>query len=113
MSNITPAGSSGTTATVSVSGATSAVTDTVSMAVANTEYNYTFPTNTKFFLIKLRDGVADLKLGYSVGSTAGTDYFTVPRGTFHSIDGLSLTSSLTIYVASVVAAQVLEIEYWT
>lgn len=112
MSNITPAGSSGAVASVSISGATAATTATLAMTIANDEYDFTFPTNTKFFVIKLREGSVDLKIGYTAGATAGTDYFTVPRGNFHSIDGLTLTSSLTIYVSTTVAAQILEIEYW-
>lgn len=112
MSYFTPSGSAGSTGTVVISGSTTGVVDNLNIPLANTEVSYTFPTNTTGFLMKLRGYTASTKFSYTAAAS-GTTYFTIPPGCFHSSDGLSLTSTLTIYLQTTAASQVLEIEYWT
>lgn len=110
MSQFTPSGSSGTTTNVVVNGATSPFVANVSIVSANTEYSYTFPTNTKKFHIKLRDGQR-LQLAYISGDT-GTTYVTLPAYNLYTEENITLTS-VTLYFQSPVGSNVAEIIYWT
>lgn len=110
MSAFTPAGSSGSTSTVILSGASVPQVANVSIGLANTEYSYALPTNTKKFLLKLRAG-AVLQLSYA-GGTSGTTFFTVPVFNSYQEENLSVTG-VTLYFQSPSPSQILEIISWT
>jgi hypothetical protein len=82
----------------------------ITTVLANTEYSYTFPINTKKFKIRAR-GNAKLQLAYTLGQTI-TNYITIVAGNTHEESGLSVTS-LTAYFISNKAGEVVEISSWT
>lgn len=82
----------------------------VPMAVAGTEYNFTFPVSTKQFTVRTRLA-AKLQLSYTLGAT-NTVFITAPRGTDYYETGLALIAPVTLYFLSDVAANVLEVTYW-
>lgn len=79
----------------------------VPMAVANTEYSYTLPNNTKKFLFRMR--VSSIcKLAYISGNS-GLIYVTLNPNTVYYKENLDL-SGVTIYFQSSVGSQTAEIE---
>jgi hypothetical protein len=115
MSTFTPAGSGGlppSAVTATVTGDTTPLIANVSIPSANTEVSYPLPTSTTRFLLKLRDGTADLKFSYISGNS-GTLYFTVPRGNYISVSQIDTSASVTLYFQSPVAGQVAEIMTWS
>lgn len=73
----------------------------VNMAVANTEYSFRVPSNTKYVLIKTRSGADLLKLSYDEG-TSGTSYITIPATSTKTIVGTdnSTMSDIILYFQS-------------
>ena len=82
----------------------------VAITDADTEYSQALPKGTKKVLLKLRSGVAALKLAYTVNES-GTNYITIPVGSTKYLEGVWL-SNFTLYFQSPNAAQVLEVEIW-
>lgn len=80
----------------------------ITTPMANVEYNYTYPTNTKKIYIKARGGV--LKIAYASGQTA-TNYIYVSKGSSYSIDGVK--TSATVYFTSDKVNDTIEIHTWT
>lgn len=76
---------------------------------ANTEAAHTFPSNTKAFLIRSRNG-APLKIAHTA-SESGTVYWTITPGGFYGANGIRAVTT-TIYVQSPVAGTILELESW-
>lgn len=114
MSAFTPAGSGGApSAPVTIPGLT-VLTPTianVAMLLANTEYSYVLPANSKRFLILLRTpSVAKLKLAYASGDS-GILYVTVNPGC-HYGEGEILAPSLTLYFQATLPGQVAEVVSW-
>lgn len=88
----------------------------VAMTSADTEYSYTFPSNTLAWRMKLRAQDAKFTYSWTSGTLpggAGTDaYLTVPENFLDSRDGVEF-SGKTIYFQSDQASQVMEIEVYT
>ena len=82
----------------------------VNMAVANTEYSFKVPSNTKYVLIKTRTGTDLLKFSYEQG-TSGTVYMTIPAGSTKTTVGTdnSSMSDVIIYFQSP-TSDIVEIE---
>lgn len=90
--------------------------DTVALTLANTEYSYTFPTNTVSWTMKLRTQGATLYYSSATGKfpTSGdsSDYMTMlPMGT-RSQDNVEW-SGKTMYLQSDTATQVVELDIFT
>lgn len=80
----------------------------LSMPLANTEYSYAFPANTKEFFVQTQG--FKLKYAYTAGQS-GTDYWTLQRNNyFHKWN--IIAENLTIYVQSPTAGVTLEIQSW-
>ena len=81
----------------------------VTCTVQDTEYSQTLPAGTKKFNIISRDGTP-FRLAYETGYVAGP---TAPYRTclIKNEDNLNC-QDLTLYVASAVAGNVIEIEAW-
>ena len=105
--NINPDGSINTT--VSLSSLTAPVIANIPLILANTEYSYTFPTNTKKFRLNVR-GNAKLQFAFISGNT-NTQYISVFPGNSHEETGLNIAS--TIYFQSNKANEVIEILSWS
>lgn len=82
----------------------------VSLTLASTEYSYVLPANCRQFLVKLR-GAAKLQVAYTAGQS-GISYMEVPRNCFYAESDIKLTSTVTLYFQSPVAAQELEVLTW-
>lgn len=78
---------------------------------ANTEYSYTFPNNTKKFIIKVRDGDAKLRMGFSLNST-NNSYITIPYGAYHQEDSLDLPNGFKVYFQCSKSNKTIEILSW-
>jgi hypothetical protein len=80
------------------------------MAIANTEYSFKVPSNTKYVLIKTRQGLDDLKLAYDQGMS-GISYITVYATSTKTITGTdnSSMSDVILYFQSA-TPDVVEIE---
>lgn len=107
MSSFTPAGSAGSVGSVSLQGVTSLFVDEIDMPVAGTEYSFELPTNTKFFILKLR---SEEEWTYSY-LPLDTKKFSVPRGNFKATSELNLTAPVSIFFTSSKASQTMEVEY--
>lgn len=82
--------------------------ENIVMPLANTEYSFTLPDNTKRFTIKLREDNAELKIKYS----SGGDYFILNRG--NSYDEMELdTNNVTIYFETTYTGKNVELIYWS
>ena len=77
---------------------------------ANTEYSYTFTTDTKRFKFKIQSPRVKTLIAYDVGTT-GTAGWTVRYGNTYEENKLDDTSR-TIYFQASKANQVAEILYW-
>jgi len=85
----------------------------VSMPLANTEYGYNLPNNTKGFHLKLRSQNALLKLAFTSGES-GTNYLTIPQNDrFDSFEYNMDLDNKTIYFQSPKADQTAEIIVFT
>lgn len=82
----------------------------ISAITSGTEYSYTFPTNTKKFMLKTRDS-ARLQFSYISGQS-GTTYITVSSGSTYYLENLKLTST-TIYFQTNKNGETVEIESWS
>jgi hypothetical protein len=91
---------------------TGVVTPTIANQIttlANTEYSYTFPANTKRFSLRTR-GNAKLQISF-VSGQSGTNFLTVFAGTKYEEIGLN-APSITAYFQSNKAGEVVEILSW-
>ena len=93
------------------------VSDTISIPVitnfnallANTEYNYTFPVNTKKFKFKAR-GNSKIQFSFTNGQSS-TQYITIYPGGIYEETGLG--STVTIYFQTSKANEIVEILSWS
>lgn len=100
--------SSGGQQSFSLAGVSNPEINNIDLTLANTEYTIVLPPSTQKYFLKLRDNSVELKLRFvSTG-----DYVTIPRGCHFSEDGISAIS-LTIYLESVSASQIVEIITWS
>lgn len=110
MSAFTPAGSGGVPITADIPGIISPTVANVSIPLAGTEQSYTFPLDTKQFLLQLRGVGSRLQFSYVAG-TSGTTYVTLYSGAFYAEKDID-NASLTIYFQASQASQTLEILSW-
>mgnify|MGYP001563702434 CR=1 FL=1 len=82
----------------------------VTTILADTEYFYTFPANTRKFFLKCR-GNAKLQISYILGQT-GINYITTFPGNKHEEIDLKVTG-FSIYFQSNKAGEVVEIRSWS
>lgn len=78
--------------------------------LANTEYSYTFPTNTKKFSLRTR-GNAKIQLAF-VSSQSGTNFITIYPGNSYEEKELKLVS-VTAHFQLNKAGETVEILSWT
>lgn len=81
----------------------------ITIALANTEQNYSLPTDTKKFLIKNR-GDSMTKLSYLSGDS-GSVFVSIPPGAVYEESGI-LTNA-TLYFQTESASDIIEIVSWT
>ena len=79
--------------------------------LANTEYSYVFPTGTRQFSIKDRDGYAKTRIAYIVGGTSAS-YQTIDMGCTLPVSDILTTAGFTVYFQSNKAGRILEIVSW-
>jgi hypothetical protein len=84
---------------------------TLSLPLAATEYSIALTPGCVEFKIKAR-GSAQLRVGFSAGSTISNDYITVPPGAVYS-EGSLANLGLTLYVWSARPGEVVELLCWT
>jgi hypothetical protein len=93
--------------------ATRVINTTLSAALANTEYSYTFPSGTIGWVIKLRDQGTLAYYSWTTGklptSGNGTTYMTIPQNFLRSQEGVEY-SGKTIYLGAEANSQTFEIE---
>lgn len=83
----------------------------VSATLANTEYSYALPNNTKRFLIRVREGKAKLQLAYNNGDS-GSNYITLELGTSLVEDSVIMDTGMTLYFQVNKYNQIIEILSW-
>lgn len=105
---INPDGSINVNATGS--GASSPAIGNIVMTMANTEYSYAFPANTKRFIMRVR-GTGKLQFSFVAGQTA-TNYMTLFPGSVHEEAEINI-SSTTVYFQNSKANEVVEILSWS
>lgn len=77
------------------------------LTLANIEYSVAIPTGTKTFCLQNRaDGVVKVR------STSGGDYWTLFPGQPYYISNIKAAASVTIYLESPKAGQIVEIIAW-
>ena len=113
MAQFTPTGGSAQlTGSVSVGGASNRGIFNVTLTNADTEYSFVLPTNTRAFVMKLRniDNKAAVLRVYEV--SAGVPYLSINPGGTYARDGMLLLAPMTIYIQCNMAGRVAEIEYF-
>jgi len=114
---INPAREDGNLATIATNTGTTPVVATVmtiytvSMAVADTQYEQALPANVKKFLIKTRDNTT-FRLSNVTGKVAGATEPFLTVTTPYNEDGIKV-AALTLYFACSVAGKVVEIVAWS
>jgi len=83
----------------------------ISIPLANTEQSYVLPIGTKKFFFQI-EGTAKLQYSFTSGQS-GTNYITVFGGAREQVDGLELSSALTLYFQASKANEKLQLMYWT
>lgn len=96
---------------VSTRSKTTPTLQNVTLAVANTEYSVAIPTASVAFSIRTRQ-CSKIQLAY-VATESGTKYITIWPGETYVEEGLTSTASITLYVQSPKAGEVLEVWSWT
>lgn len=110
MSTFTPSGSGGAAITANIPGKIVPNQANVIIAAANVEQSYTFPADTKEFLLHMRTAVP-LKVSYFAGQS-DILFDSVPANAYWGEDNLDV-ASLTIYFQSPTAGSIVEIRSWT
>jgi len=96
---------------VAVRTKTTPVIQNVTLALANTEYSIVVPTASVSYSIRTR-GCSKLQLSFTA-TQSGTNYITVWPGETYNEEGLTSAASITLYVQSKTAGEVLEVWTWT
>lgn len=94
---------------VNISPVTTPTIVNIVATLANTEYSYNLPTNTKKFSLMTR-GIAKTKMAFISGQTS-TNYITISPGARHEESGLNLTAT-TVYFQLSKAGETVEILSW-
>ncbi len=96
---------------VNIGGVTTPDIINFSLTLANTEYTINLPAGTQRFQIKSR-GTHILKLSYTLNQS-GTVYLSIYPGDCYQEFGIDASSSLTVYMQSTGAGEVVEIISWS
>lgn len=83
----------------------------VPLTLASNEYQIILPSNTKRYLLRVRNGSSTLKVGYA--SVSSSPYLTVERGASYSEDKIARGTDLDLFVQAAKDNQILELIYWT
>ena len=89
---------------------TSPVVLNYDLILANNEYQIDIPVGTKHFCLQAR-GNATLQIA-EISGNSNTTYFTLNAFNAYSIDSLTGSSIISLYIRSSKPNQVLEIIYW-
>lgn len=89
---------------------TPVIVNLVSPATSNTEFSHTLSVNTKRFQIKSRDK-ATIKFSFSIGGTT-TNYWKIKPGFIYSVDSLTLSAGLVLYMSVNKISDTIEIFSW-
>lgn len=105
-------GSSQFSGSVSVGGASNRGIFNVTMTNADTEYSFVLPTNTRAFVLKIRntDNKAAVLRVYE--TSGGVPYLSINPGGTYARDGMLLLSPMTIYIQCNLSGRIAEIEYY-
>ena len=110
MANFAPTGPAAPSS-VSTRSKTTPDIQNVDLILANTEYSVILPASTVAFSFRTRN-CSKLRLAYTVGATA-TEYITIWPGETYTEEGLTDSASITLYVQSSTASEILEVWSWT
>lgn len=77
------------------------------LTLANTEYTYAIPTDTRKVQLAARNAGGDIKLAFTSGAS-GTTYITIPAGGTWVVDAVYLRGQ-SLYMQSPTAGVVAEI----
>ena len=88
---------------------TTPVINNLSMSTGGTEYSQALPSNTKSFLVRIREH-AKVEVRYA---SASTEFMTLEAGSVYTEEFLSGTSNITLYLKSQRDNIVAEIVSWT
>jgi hypothetical protein len=80
----------------------------LSMPTKNTEYSISLPSNSRQFILRPRAG--KIQLSFTSGQS-NTTYITIPKGSAFDVGDIKATS-LTIYMRSDTANEVVEVMSW-
>lgn len=94
---------------VSAASVTTPFIENFVVVAANTEVSLAIPDNTQNLIIKSRLG--KLQIAFAAGQTF-TKYLTLNKGANYVLDNLR-TSSLTLYLQSTVAGDIVEVHGWS
>ena len=83
----------------------------IPLALANTEYTISLPSNTKRYQLRVRDHLAKGRLAFLSGETA-TNYWTITRGTVVDSENMDFPASSVIYVSVSKPTMVVELRTW-
>lgn len=111
MSRFAPTGGVTSGGTTSIRSKTTPAIQNVSLVLANTEYSITIPVNTVEFSIRTRKNSL-LKLAYTA-TESGTKYITIWPGETYTESAITDSASLTLYVQSSKADEIIEVWSWT
>jgi hypothetical protein len=97
-------------------GANTPVLLSLEMTTANTEYSMTLPAGTKKLMVMIRSNDASFRLAFEPGKVGGISpvepYLNIPAGATYYVDRINLVAGGTIYVASISAGKIIQIECW-
>jgi len=82
------------------------------LTVADTEYSYTLPNDTRSFFLRARNN-RKIQVAFEEG-TSGSTYFSVGEGITYYEDELYVSGGkpVTLYFQCAIAGEVLEIVLW-
>lgn len=95
--------------TTKIKGANTPTIVNIQTVLANTEYSYTFPNNTKRYRINTRNN-AILQFAFISGQT-NTQYIKINPGSYYEESGLDILT-VTVYFRSNKAGEIVEILSW-
>lgn len=96
---------------VSTRSKTTPTIQNVTLVAAATEYSITIPTASVAFSIRTR-GCSKCQFAFTSGDS-GTNYITLWPGETYNEEGLTSNASITIYIQTPKAGEILEVWSWT
>jgi hypothetical protein len=83
----------------------------ISVPTANIEQSYTFPTNTKRFSLKVREGNSRVQIAYISGQSS-TNFYTINYGNSYESGDVDPNYPFTIYFQCSQGSKTLEVLSW-